>query len=804
MKQRTQKPVFSIRVTVVSIFIFASILTASIAIGLQYYFSQKMAHSAAVQLYDFAAENASNYVEQKDERAANYSALLANFNNLTEEHRLHPNAIELFAKVLQKNNLYYSIYLGFPNGDLQQLVNLTEQQNNRISLHAKASDRWVLVSVTGQEKHKVRQFSYYDQSFKLRATRKEKTDYDATKRAWYYHANQLSVYKSEAYLFAQSQKLGQTYSTKVPDTEIVLGLDITLDSLSDVLKKRSTNQQGNILNEVYLYKENGDLLASNLDTFQSSNSKELPKVPYPQLTKVSDNSFNLNELTAMSINDKNYYIYIAPIGKKYGEKTYLAIMVPEKVLFSDSMKKVKTSILISTACLILLLPLSWLFSSPIIHPIKALAIEVQKVKNRHYEHLQPITSNIVEIQALSDSMVDMSDAIETYQTEQKQLMESFIELIAQAIDEKSPYTAGHCNRVPELGLMLAAAAEASDLPAFQAFKFKDSDEHREFRIAAWLHDCGKITTPEYIVDKGTKLEAIYNRIHEIRMRFEVLWRDTEINYYQQCIADPSQQKELKEALVERQLQLTQDFEFIAKSNVGGEFMAEQDIEKLVGISKQTWLRHFDDRLGLSPIEELNLYGEAQALPVQESLLSDKQEHIIKRDSQIEFDPKFGIKMDIPEHLYNLGELYNLSIKRGTLTTEDRFKINQHVTSTIKMLENLPFPPELAKVPRYASTHHETLKGTGYPRKLSAEDLSIPERILVIADIFEALTAADRPYKKAKKISVAIDILHKMALDDHIDMDLFKLFLSSGIYIKYAEKFLDKAQINDVDINQYLS
>ena len=94
-----------------------------------------------------------------------------------------------------------------------------------------------------------------------------------------------------------------------------------------------------------------------------------------------------------------------------------------------------------------------------------------------------------------------------------------------------------------------------------------------------------------------------------------------------------------------------------------------------------------------------------------------------------------------------------------------------------MLEQLPFPPELANVPRFASTHHETLIGTGYPRQLTAKELSIPERDLVIADIFEALTAADRPYKKAKPLSVAVSILHKFALDQHIDTDLFELFLN---------------------------
>ncbi|MCB1768077.1 MAG: HD domain-containing protein, partial [Candidatus Competibacteraceae bacterium] len=163
-----------------------------------------------------------------------------------------------------------------------------------------------------------------------------------------------------------------------------------------------------------------------------------------------------------------------------------------------------------------------------------------------------------------------------------------------------------------------------------------------------------------------------------------------------------------------------------------------------------------------------------------------------------------IDMDIPQHLYNQGEIYNLSVSRGTLTEEDRFKINEHMISTIKMLESLPFPDELKNVPRYASTHHETLRGTGYPRKLPGEALSIPERILAIADIFEALTASDRPYKKAKPVSEAIAILHKMVLDNHIDRDCFELFVQDKVYLQYAREFLPPGQLGEVDVEQYLA
>jgi hypothetical protein len=242
---------------------------------------------------------------------------------------------------------------------------------------------------------------------------------------------------------------------------------------------------------------------------------------------------------------------------------------------------------------------------------------------------------------------------------------------------------------------------------------------------------------------------------------------------------------------------------VAECNVGGEFLDEAKQDRLKAIAQTSWQRQFDDRIGLSPVEELRTPPVEPVLPATEYLLSDKPQHIIERTRSTDYPPEFGINMDVPEHLYNLGEIYNLSISRGTLTAEDRFKINEHMISTIKMLESLPFPEELKNVPRYASTHHETMRGSGYPRKLPGEQLSIPERILAVADVFEALTASDRPYKKAKPVSVAVDILHKMVLDNHIDRDCFELFIRDKVYLQYAEKFLSPVQIDKVDTGKYM-
>jgi HD-GYP domain-containing protein (c-di-GMP phosphodiesterase class II) len=387
---------------------------------------------------------------------------------------------------------------------------------------------------------------------------------------------------------------------------------------------------------------------------------------------------------------------------------------------------------------------------------------------------------------------------------QRDLLDAFIELIASAIDAKSPYTGGHCQRVPELTMMMAEAASESDDPRFADFHM-DEEQRYELHIGAWLHDCGKVTTPEYVVDKSTKLETIYNRIHEIRMRFEVLKRDAVIEYYKQLVEGKRPEAELKQELEARWAKLDDDYAFIAEANVGGEFMAPEKVDRVKEIAAMKWTRTLDDRLGLSHEEEKRkARTPAAELPVEEYLLADKEEHIVYRetDNSTEY-MKYGFRLDVPEHMYNFGEVYNLSIGRGTLTAEERFKINDHIVQTIIMLEQLPFPKNLAKVPEYAGGHHETMIGTGYPKKLKKQHMSLPARMMAIADIFEALTAADRPYKKAKKLSEAIKIMGFMNKDQHIDPDLFELFLKSGAYKKYAEQYLLPEQIDEVDIEQYL-
>ena len=425
----------------------------------------------------------------------------------------------------------------------------------------------------------------------------------------------------------------------------------------------------------------------------------------------------------------------------------------------------------------------------------------------------PATGEVVEfsqdiqplIEALaSQAAVALDNAILI--EAQENLLESFITLMARAVDAKSPYTGGHCERVPELTKMLTQAVCDTSSGPFASFNLTE-EEWYELHIGAWLHDCGKVTTPEYVVDKSTKLETITDRIHEVRMRFEVVKREAEIECLNKILAggdDASLRAELETTLAA----IDDDFAFIAECNLGGEFMGDELVERVRQIARRTWHRTLNDRIGIAHEELRRKSREPEReLPCEEPLLADRVDHVIEHDALIHSadpDNPYGFRIEVPEHKYNLGEIYNLSISRGTLTAEERFKINDHIVQTIVMLESLPFPKHLQRVPEIAGGHHEKMDGTGYPKRLNGAEMSVPARVMAIADVFEALTAADRPYKPPKKLSESIRIMSFMVKDQHLDPELFRLFLESGVYQDYADKYLLPAQVDEVDIAAYLA
>lgn len=387
----------------------------------------------------------------------------------------------------------------------------------------------------------------------------------------------------------------------------------------------------------------------------------------------------------------------------------------------------------------------------------------------------------------------------------ERLFDAVIRVIAAAIDAKSPYTHGHCLRVPELATMIARAACESEDGPFAGFDLSET-EWREFHLAGWLHDCGKVTTPEHVIDKATKLETIHNRIHEIRTRFEVILRDLKIAHLEARLAGDPEGLGSDRELQARIAALKDDFAFVAACNLGTEAMPESALERLRRIGQTTWVRHFDDRLGLSAAETERLRClPARPTPTVETLLQDRADHIVPhKGGGLSYDPaEYGFRVPVPQYLYNHGELYNLSVPSGTLTEEERYKIKEHMIHTIIMLEALPFPRSLARVPEIAGGHHETMIGTGYPRGLTRDEMTVQARILAVADVFEALTASDRPYKAPKRLSEALSIMRRMCDEQRIDAEVFALFVTSETYLTYARRYLQPDQMDAVDLSALL-
>ena len=372
-------------------------------------------------------------------------------------------------------------------------------------------------------------------------------------------------------------------------------------------------------------------------------------------------------------------------------------------------------------------------------------IGVMQLINARNDHGEVVSFN-KEMQEQIESLASQGAVALTNKRlveELKTLFEAFIKLIATAIDKKSEYTGGHCERVPVITMMLADAVAKVKKGKYKDFKMS-ADERYELYIAAWLHDCGKVATPPHVVDKSTKLETIFDRIELIKTRSQILKKDAEIELLNQKLNKGlSDQSELEyQTKIDA---IEDDMQFLIDCNIGGEFMKPEYQKRVEAIGSR-------------------------------KIIID------------------GVEKDF----LTTEEIRNLNIQKGTLLPEEREIINDHIVITIEMLEQLPYPKNLKNVPEFAGGHHEKMDGTGYPKGLNDSQMSTQAKIMAIADIYEALTAADRPYKDGKKLSDAMRIMGFMKDDYHIDKDLFEIFVSSGTYKHYAKKYIAKNQIDQVD------
>ncbi|WP_187276617.1 HD-GYP domain-containing protein [Parahaliea maris] len=786
----------------------AVLVTAAAITGINYYLDARHGERAAADEFVSISMRSADAVNQLERKGESLALALSEYEfserlfTKGEGHGL----LSAMARLLHRDDAIFSLFAGFPGGDYLELSNLDASSGLRGAWGARPEERWVLMRIHDRDgvRSEVRQFLGPD----LAVLREEvrDSDYFANQRPWFQGAERGRLHVTDPYQLDIVQRRGMSYSVAAGEG-VVVGAVVLLSSLDAALGASRYPQTQMSL----LFNQAGQLIASSRPP---EGAAEVTRVrdeisaaqPHRFLVELAAEPAGIRRLREVSLAEHSYFAYVEPLqGLDADAGTRFAgFLVSVEEVMARYRRQALISVLISVGMVVLVLPLVFLATRAVSEPIRRLAAESDKVRQRDYENVHRVPSAIREVSWLSKSLVEMSDAICSYEEQQRALREGIIKLIAGAVDRKSPYTGGHCERVPVLAESLASAASAADSGPLADFSLSGDAAWREFRIAAWLHDCGKITTPEHIVDKGAKLEANYNRIHEIRMRFEVLLRDAEIAFLRKAPLG-GQGEVMDEAGLKRRCdEIADDFAFLARCNIGGEFMDDAHIERLRRIGALTWERRLDDRLGLSPVEAARLAAIPSPTPGTETVLADKPEHCIPWDH---IGPRLDtgrFTMQPPPLKQNLGELYNLSIGRGTLTDEDRYRINEHISATIDMLEALPWPEELSRVAEYAGGHHEKMDGTGYPRSLRGDQLSIPARILAIADIFEALTAGDRPYKPAKKLSVSMSILRSLALEQHIDKDLFRLFVEQGLYRDYARDFLRPDQIDDVDAEALLA
>ena len=790
--------------------------------GLFLWISHRESKAAAIQMADRLFSEISIKTLERYESALESVSVLAGsvarmpgMTTLPVGGGLSHPGVPLMLEALSFYDYLFSTYIGYDNGSFIQIVAVRNKTDLLRLYNAPKGTYFILRSIASDSEAQMKQqWLFLNQAWQVTGERSGlDKDYDPRTRPWYIQAQQESTaFYTEPYIFSATKLPGITCAEKLVAGGGVFGADITLDRFATSLQRQKVSDNGML----FLFDQTGRIIAhSNLDNttavaddsliFLTAEGSGDPLTRTVVADFQRDPQAMTNQTGNIKIEGTEYLVKLTGLkaGLKFNQT--LASIAPVSDFTGHIRRMQQRVFFYSGLVLLLVLPLTLLVSRKISGSLSQLERESMKIRQRDFSESPFFDSSIREIHSLIQAFGLMKSTIRQLLEQQRKLFDDFTKLIAGAIDAKSPYTGGHCARVPKVAEILAEEACKANEGPFADFRMDTKDERWEFEVAAWLHDCGKVTTPEYVVDKATKLETIYNRIHEIRMRFEVLLRDAEIAAYQKRLEGDVDESIIETQLEEEKKQICDDFAFLAACNIGGEFMADEKIERLKKIAKRTWTRHLDDRIGISHDEaQLKSTTPAPTLPVIEHVLTDKPEHIVPRTNPKPFgDNPYGFKMDIPENQYNLGELYNLCIRKGTLSSEDRFKINEHIIQTIIMLNKLEFPDYLANVPEFAGAHHETMIGSGYPRALKKEDMSIPARIMAIADIFEALTAADRPYKKPKTLNEALRIMSFMRNDQHIDPELFDLFLQSGVYQTYAEKFLDPVQIDEVDIQQYL-
>lgn len=524
------------------------------------------------------------------------------------------------------------------------------------------------------------------------------------------------------------------------------------------------------------------------------------QLPYAFLLDLAKDEKRINQLHDVTLDGREYFAYsnriFTDLNAASSIKEYMSLLVPKENVTKPYFEKVYMATAFSITTLFLLLPVILYLVKLIVQPIALFIGQTQQIKKRQFKQLSAVDSNIKELSELSMSMESMVESLGQFEEQQNELFDEFVAQVATTVEQGISGQPGHCDRVNSLSTMLLKAASSNRELPFAEFE-SDPEQIKQMRLATYLIECGKISVPNHLFHKASKLEMVYNRIHEVRMRFEVLWRDAEIQYWQELTRTPENKKILDQWLADQISSIKHDFSFIASCNVGTKIMSEDVIERLSEIGKLKWIRKLDNSLGVSE-GNIDLSGTAGQGPVVERLLTSNNHY--NDVQQITSDVPADIKQD---NELDKSEIYNLLVESGVHTAQEKNIMNGHFVTSLNILKTLQFPEHLAEVNTYVSYIYEKMNCVSEPETLSEQQQTISSSILCIAEIFASLTSKTAANKKPKTLSQIIATLHTMSIEGRINAHVFKLMLSTGIYETYAEKYMAPHQRDRVDVNRYL-
>ncbi|WP_284078921.1 HD domain-containing phosphohydrolase [Herbaspirillum aquaticum] len=685
--------------------------------------------------------------------------------------------IAAFSVDMVANPLVSAVYVGYPNGDFL-LVRSLRGAEQRDFFTAPANAAFLVQSILRDgagAQHG--QYRFYDGELKLLSRRDEPGyRFDPRTRPWYATADRSLVPAISApYVFFTTRQIGISLSQRARNSDAVVAIDMTLDDLAASLGNLRLTPHSELAlvdeqRKVIAYSDMARVLEQDGESFRF---RSLDELDVPSLSQLSGRARGGESSALYSVDGREWLGLSLPFNVIDGHALKLLIAAPGDELLGQLDRNRKTMVLVALLLVLAFLPLGWWAGRAIGRSMERLALQAGRMSRFDFRTQRRGRSTLREVNMLTDMVDHVSLTVEAFLDISAILStETHVEEMLQQVLEK---------------FVQATRCDGGAVYLWQR------EQRVMQRAAAYGQQCGLADTMPYDEQGSTTDAARDTEDGRLRVELDLRGRNGSL--------------EGVLVLMHAHDSAHEDPRFLAFARrLSGMLAVAIETRQLIAAQKA--LLESLIRLMADAIDAKSPYtgGHCERVPHLAIMLADRPEHKVAWDDEhrpaVERgDPRnvLGFDMQLPQYRQNMGELHNLTVRRGTLTEEDRFAINNHIVQTLVMLKRLPWPESLKSVPDTAANHHEKMDGTGYPRRLRASELPVQDRVMALADVFEALTAADRPYKPAKTLSESLRIMARMCREQHLDTELFRYFLRSGLWRTYADELLRPAQRDEVDI-----